>query len=358
MNKDCMLLFRSNLQGIEDYIEKFDKVKDYRRSYLANHIVKVNNERYVYFHNMLTPKKVIDKALRDFDKQYSYKYDRGYPLERVVKSNNKFYLGFFPKDLQYSTVIDSDLYGEEEEPFRIQVIEERFRIESYSNGSIVYDLLNDIKYFYDNKDIDFLLNLKRLVLNISTVASINRGVLKKNEEYFLLDGCKTNRMSDNLCKGRTCDKDSTKYQMGYITQPSNSGCDRLKFIPAVKIGSRYYQGRVTDNEPEAVMEASLVEKRYASSSVFNPVTHREGYEDLIESYIKGRLTPAGVMTSILTDVASNPFLVLRYNLVDLCRKYCIEIAPFRLDKYGYMVNDFGTRYSDLASERYKNNILI
>ena len=356
MNKDCMLLFRSNLRGIDDYIKKYEVIKNYRRSYLANHIIKVNNERYVYFNNVLTLKKVIDRALKDFDKQYSYRYDRGYQLERVVKSDNKFYLGCFPEDLQYSTIVESDLYEEQEEPYSVKVIDERFRIESYGNGSIVHDLLNDIKYFYDNKDIDFLLSLKRLKLNISTVASINRGMLKKNEEYFILDGCKTNRMSDNLGRGRTCDKNNTKYQMGYSIQPSDS--IRLDFIPTIKINNTLYKGRVTDNEAEAVMEANLVEQRYKSNYSFNPITYREGYEYLIEAYIKGSLTPEGVMHSILTDVASNPFLVLRYNLVALCRKYCIEIAPFRLDKYGYMVDDFGTRFSDLASERYKNNILI
>ena len=62
------------------------------------------------------------------------------------------------------------------------------------------------------------------------------------------------------------------------------------------------------------------------------------------------------MRDILTDVARNPFLVLRYNLVDLCRKYCIYISPFQLNNEGFMINLSGMRYSVLA-EKYIDGVL-
>ena len=58
----------------------------------------------------------------------------------------------------------------------------------------------------------------------------------------------------------------------------------------------------------------------------------------------------GLISETLADVAKNPSFILRYNLIDAYRRYCVKVSPFSLDGEGYMVNLNGTRYSGLAKK--------
>lgn len=90
--------------------------------------------------------------------------------------------------------------------------------------------------------------------------------------------------------------------------------------------------------------------------MFNPINFHRNHRYLLEKYVRDEITELGLQRDILADLAFNPFLILRYNLVDLCRKYCIYISPFKLDSEGYMINLSGTRYSDLAG-KYIDGVL-
>ena len=60
--------------------------------------------------------------------------------------------------------------------------------------------------------------------------------------------------------------------------------------------------------------------------MFNPINFHRNHRYLLEKYVRDEITELGLQRDILADLAFNSFLILRYNLVDLCRKYCIYIS--------------------------------
>ncbi len=119
-------------------------------------------------------------------------------------------------------------------------------------------------------------------------------------------------------------------------------------------GKRHYNNRrYCDNEVEAVYEAYKIEQSVIGSDsqyLFKPIYFHRNQKYLLGQYIKGEITGLGLIRETLSDVAKNPLLILRYNLIDACRKYCVKVSSFSLDEEGYIVNLNGTRYSDLAKK--------
>lgn len=355
------LVFRKDMTGVDEYVRWSAITSDLMRAYLYSKRSIIDGVSYIFYDGELIPEKKVLDAFNRFFGLYQKYLERGYNIDKIGSNAGTYSLGSFQDDYENCDFISSDFSSYACNPPKEQfsMSDGTIVIETYENGSIVRDLQNDTEYFYSNKDVEFLRRFREFPLELDIVASINEGILHRREKYDIVDGLESNRLSSNLVK--VCDYQSklNRYSVGYSILKQKLPSGRCEFIPEFWYKGRCYIGRHCDNEPEAICEAYKLENSVASSDrkyLFNPINFHRNHKHLLEKYVRGEITELGLLRDILTDVAKNPFLILRYNLVDLCRKYCIYISPFQLDNEGFMINFNGTRYVDLA-DKYMSGVL-
>lgn len=348
------LVFRKDMTGTDEYVKWTGITSDLMRSYLYSERVEANGVSSIAFRGQMIPEQQVLSCFNRFFYLYENYLERGYNIERISVQDGTYSLGAFADDYQNCDLNLSDFSSIDPKPLKekISLSNEMIAIEVYENGSIVTDMKNYVRYFYSNEDVDFLRRFKEFPLDFETVASINAGILKRNQKYEVVDGLETNRLSCNIRRVQQYQFLMNKFCLGYSLRKPKEG-ERSIFIPEFWYKGRCYIGRHCDNEPEAICEVFKLENRISKEDsiyLFNPTNYHRNQPTCVERYIKGEITELGLLRDTLADVANNPFLILRYNLIDLCRKFCIYIPPFKLDSEGFMTNLYGRRYSDLAKD--------
>lgn len=354
------LVFRKDMTGVTDYVSCLKQTSGLMKAYLYSQRSVVNGETCLFYEDTWLSDK---EVLNAFDK-YFYRYEkylsRGYEIQRVESNNGVFSLGSFSDDYENCELNcnDFNLYKHNSPKERFLLFDDSISVEVYDRGCILTDMKTNIRYLYALKDIDFLKRFKEFPFEMEIVAKINCGLLEKKEKYEVLDGLSINRLPGNLVKISDNQRRLLQYSRGYMIH-GHLDSGRCKFLPKIWYKGRCYFGRPCDNEPEAICEAYMLEHGIAGDDeqyLFNPIFSHRLHQDSLEKYVRGEITELGLQRDILDGLVHNPFLILRYNLIDLCRKFCIYIYPFELDAEGFMINENGTRYSELA-ERAMNGAL-
>lgn len=355
------LIFRKDYSGVLDYFEWCEKTRELMYAYMYSDRVIQDDISYIYFRgNLISESKVLE-AFQRFFGIYQEKLSRGYYIERISCNNGLYSLGSFKEDYENCEFISTDFrsYAKNEPISSYFTSNGTILIETYDNGSIVTDIKNNTKYYYSNDNVEFLRTFREFPLEIELVASINNGLLGKKEKFDIVDGLDSNRLSSNIRKVSHSQGILNKFSVGYSVRKELLKTGRREFVPEFWYRGKCISGRHCDNEPEAICETYKISQcsvGYDKQFLFNPINSHTNHEYLVESYVKGEITELGLIRDVLSDIAKNPFLVLRYNLIELCRKYCIYINPFKLDNEGYMINFNGTRYSELA-KKYCDGVL-
>ena len=137
--------------------------------------------------------------------------------------------------------------------------------------------------------------------------------------FAMMENCYQRRMFWMLSIG----------SLGFIRDIWRGDTISIRLVIMMEYWGKCYYGRPCDNEPEAICETYELEQRVSSTDriyLFNPINFHRNHRYLLEKYVRDEITELGLQRDILADLAFNPFLILRYNLVDLCRKYCIYIS--------------------------------
>ena len=354
MNYNC-LVFRKDKRGIVEFADWSKKASSLMQAFLYAQRQEVNGETCFFCDDTWFPEKKVHNAFDIFFSIYRENLDRGYDIGRLSYTKDDYSLGSFSDDYENCELNCSDfsLDDQNQPKEKFSLFDNSILVEVYENGCILLDVKSETKYFYSLKDINFFKSFKEFPLEMEIVAKINTGKLEKKQKYKVLDGISTNRLPGNLLRVNDNQDRLLKYSSGYVTLKKHYDTGRCIFIPEFWYKGRCYQGRECDNEPEAICESYLLEHLYSKEDeqyLFNPIFYRRYNQDALERYVKGEITELGLQREILKGLAHNPFLILRYNLMSLCRKFCIYIYPFRLDEEGFMINGSGTRYSELAEK--------
>ena len=349
------LVFRKDMTGVDEYVRWANITSDLMRAYLYSKRSVIDEVSYIYYDGELIPEKKVLDAFNRFFGLYQKYLERGYNIDKIGSNAGIYSLGSFQDDYENCDFISSDFSSYVCNPPKEQfsMSDGMTVIQVYDNGSIVRDVKNATTYYYSNEDVEFFRRFKEFPLELEIAAQINLGLLKRREKYDIVDGLECNRLSNNLIKVRSYQSVLNQYSKGYSVRKQKLPTGRCEFIPEFWYKGRCFIGRHCDNEPEAVCETYELEHRVSgvdSKYLFNPTNFHRNHRNQLEKFIRGEITELGLMRDVLTDVAKNPFLILRYNLVDICRKYCIYVSPFQLDDEGYMINFNGTRYADLADK--------
>ena len=142
-----------------------------------------------------------------------------------------------------------------------------------------------------------------------------------------------------------------KYCRGYSSH-LNEDHKHDVFTVAMCYKGSLYKGKICETEIEAACERFRLETESVHEDdwkyLFNIKNNHlnQGWE--FEKFIRGEITQLGLLRKTLEMVARNPYLVIRFNLSDLCRSMCINIQSFMVDERGYIVNHYGVSYSALA----------
>ena len=140
------------------------------------------------------------------------------------------------------------------------------------------------------------------------------------------------------------------YRRGYKCQENAD--KRALFKPCFAYLNHMEWGIICDNEVDAACEALRLERTYISPEdkkiLYHPEQDMRNCVSDYEKYLMGEYTSLGLLRAVLQNIAYNPFLMIRYGLCELSKELGVLITPFRLDKQGFIVNDYGVRYSELA----------
>ena len=361
------LIFRKDLEEYNHFREWRGKSSELRKKFIHPEVVVKDGVRYMNYKGKLLKECEVAKAFEKSFKITKSRLERGYDIKKITKEDGFYYLGCFKEDEENCEFAYNDFYNgvSSELDKRIVMSEENTIIDMYENGSIVQDLQTNSTYYYSNEDIEFFQILREFPFDWETAAMRNEGILKRKKYmYDIIDGLEENRMSDNFRIVVYNQKILNQFKLGYTVSGKKRDTGRCDFRVCIwyfgnVYGKRHYtDGRHCDNEVEAVCEAYKIEQSATGSDnqyLFNPIYFHRNQKHLLEQYIKGEITELGLIRQTLAYTAKNPVLILRYNLVDACRKYCVKISPFSLDEEGYMVNFNGTRYSDLAKSMSGEN---
>lgn len=346
------LLFREDTTGLDQYVKWCGKTSELMKVYLNAPRQVINGVSMVEFQGQLIPEEKIFSCFNKFFGIYDSYLERGYDIRRICESNGLYSLGAFSDDYKNCQYNCSDFtrIGCNQPKSKFSMGNGTTVIEMYNTSSIVRDLKTDATYYYSNKDVDFLRRFKEFHLDLETVAILNYGQVKKSEKYEILDGLESNRLVSNISKVANYQYQMNKFFLGYASRPAN-GKERYTFVPRCWYRGHCYIGRQCDNEPEAICEAYKLELSTVGSDreyLFNPINYHRNQRYLVERFVRDEISELGLMRDTLSEVACNPFLILRFGLVELCRKFCIYVPPFKLDEQGFMINLKGNRYSDLA----------
>ena len=355
------LIFRKDMTGVDEYVKWVGITSDLMKAYLCSQRQYSNGVSYIEYEGELIPEQKILDAFNRFFSFYQKYLSRGYDIGQIDSTDGIYSVGSFQDDYENCDFISTDFssYATNQPKEQFSMSNGMTVIEVYDNGSIIKDLKSNSIYFYSNEDVNFLRTFKEFPLEPEIVAQINLGLLKSKEKYEFIDGLDSNRLSTNIIKVKNQQSILNQYTRGYSIRKEKLVTERCEFVPIFWYRGKCYTGRHCDNEPEAICETYDLERKISgidSRYLFNPINFHRNHKNLVEKYVKGEITELGLVRDVLADVAKNPFLILRYNLVDLCRKYCIYINPFKLDADGFMINLSGVKYSALA-EQYINGAL-
>lgn len=355
------LVFRKDMVGVDEYVKWTGITSDLMKTYLYSQRTIIDGVSFIYYDGKLIPEKNVLDAFNRFFGIYQKYLERGYDIDKIGNNDGVYSLGSFEDDYKNCEFISSDFssYVCNQPKEKFSMSKGATVIEVYENGSIVRDLQKDSTYYYSNEDINFFRRFNEFPFELEMAAQINLGLLKRNEKYEIVDGLESNRLSNNFIKVHNWQGVLNRFTVGYSVRKQRLSTGRCEFIPEFWYRGKCYTGRHCDNEPEAICETYELEQRFSGEDrqyLFNPINFHRNHRYLLEKYVRGEITELGFARDVLSDVAVNPFFILRYNLVDLCRKYCIYISPFKLDSEGYMINLSGTRYSDLA-KKYVDGVL-
>lgn len=299
---------------------------------------------------------VINQVKKELNRLYDINLGRGYDIKKIVKQDDEFFLGCFDEDILNCQYIADDFEsGVCNKPSEILSFSKDTQIvEIYENGLICRDLPSDSTYYFSTEALNRFKEADGFPLDIRESYNLYRtSPLKvRAEQVDIADGLDSNRLKDNLrksvcgqCYYNHYNQYETTYRGGYEYQNG-------VFHPYVHYKSKTYHGRDCDNEVEACCEIYILEQEVVKECdrefLFNPRNNHLNQRHLVEKYIRGEINQRGLLRDTLTDVANNPYLILRFCLVEECRSLCIPIQSFKLSGNGFIVNSYGERYSDFA----------
>lgn len=340
---------RVGLNQLKEYeIELIELYREYQNG------VRFKNSRgvlCVQFEGRYIPVEKVEMAFQEIEKRFNEYLKRGYDIEKIESGKDGIYhLGYFEEDASnYNYKPDDFGSGISRKPTEILPLAENTQIiEVYERGLIARDLPSNSSYYFSPEVLGYFLYINKFDIDIlNTYARHGKGRPKRGMSVILADGLSVNYMCNNFMEVPTKWKKRNEFGKGYIRLRGNNG--RYNFTPLIYEGSSKAS---CDNEVEVCCEAYVFEQEKAGKDrayFFNPACSHVNQRHLIEEYIRGEITELGILRDTLTDVAHNPFLVLRYNLIELCRQFCIHIEPFILSHHGVIVNKYGVEYSALAS---------
>ena len=227
----------------------------------------------------------------------------------------------------------------------IHYLEDGKTIEECVNGLICKGFVPNKTVYHNSDKLDS-------ILHGSWYQFYNNEGKVSRRDYFTIpkDGLLENMLEENILLGRKQEVKHNNYS-NEILQLGNVKGGRYTFV----VGNRTY-----DNEPEAAFSCYNQNKKtlvgIEEEYIFNPLLNHINQRDALESYIRGELTKGDLLLETLEDVANNPFLILKYNLMQLCEDNKMSVAGFQINDNGLMVNKYGVSYSVLADYYYKGKL--
>lgn len=335
---------KKNAGQLPELLEEYSHGKRYRDA--SGILCICFNEAYIAVEN-------VETFLERFNKIYDKYLRRGYDLKKIESDKDGFfYLGYFEEDDINCPYTVNDFCGVPcNKPNEIITLCNNTQIvEVYKNGLIARDLPSDSTYYFSPEDLGYFIKIDGLNLDIRNAYIRHYGNPHRRMYISQIDGLEANRMKENFREVPYKWLDKNKYNRGYCISGyrSKDGKGRFTFTLC---GVR---GRDTDTEAEACTERYVIEQKLGGGDcLFNPAYNHINQRYLLERYIRGEITSLDLVRDTLTDVAQNPYLILRYHLEELCRQLCVVIEPFKLDRGGMIVNQNGVSFSALAELYFK-----
>ena len=73
----------------------------------------------------------------------------------------------------------------------------------------------------------------------------------------------------------------------------------------------------------------------------DPLNYFRGSDDILDLLRTGKIDSEESKVMLLQKYARNVWYIARYNLFEECEKYHIDIAPYRLNVGGYLIDSSG-----------------
>lgn len=335
------------LQSMREYQELIQYIiteNDKGRQFHKEDIIEFNGRKYKF--------STIASYINSFASMYNKLYVRGFGLPKIAKQGEQYYLGSFDEDyidLGYSY---NDLYNSGKHDFEeISLKDGKQTVLVCENGLICHDMEFNITRYFSLRDLDDIVRRGYFHTDIAVCARKTLNLHFREDIAEHIDGFRDNMLAENLRIATVGQNALNKYGKGYVSRSRKEyKHDSFKVIFIYR--GKLFEGRKCDNEIAAACERYKLENEVVSDEdrafLYNVKNNHLNLRSEVEQYIKGEITLLGLQKKTLELVACNPFLVFRYNLAEECRKFCINIEPFKMSEDGYIINQYGVSFSQLA----------
>jgi hypothetical protein len=331
---DELLEFLSKVQTT-DILSILEDMKNFRR------YSKVDSKLYFNFKGTEYEDRAFEIAIRKMNGILKSIYkDEIESLPKIFEKGGVYHLCNSSSKFEADEVVNLSVVES-----TIHYLEDGKTVEECFNGLICKGFIPNKAVYHDSDKLDS-------ILNGSWYQFYNNEGKVGRRDYFTTpkDGVSENMLEENILLGRKEEVKHNNYS-NEILQLGNAKGGRYTFV----VGSRTY-----DNEPEAAFSCYSqnnktsvgIEEEY----IFNPVLNHVNQLDALDRYIKGELTKRDLLLETLEDVARNPFLILKYNLMQLCEDNKVSVAGFQINNNGLMVNQYNVSYSVMADYYFKGKL--
>lgn len=283
---------------------------------------------------------------------YNKLYVRGFGLPTIIKQGEQYYLGSFEEDYSNLGYTYQDLYNSGKHSFEeISLRDGKQRVLICENGLICNDTEFNVTRYFSLRDLDDIQRRGYFHTDITTSARRVLNIHYKEDIAEHIDGFRDNLLAENLRIATAGQNSLNKYCKGFTSRCRKGGKQDSFKVTFVYKG-RMFEGRKCNNEVAAACERYKLENESVTDEdrmfLYNVKNNHLNLRDELEQYIRGEITALGLQKKTLELVACNPFLIFRYNLAEECRKFCINIETFQMNENGYMTNQYGVSFSQLA----------
>jgi hypothetical protein len=112
------------------------------------------------------------------------------------------------------------------------------------------------------------------------------------------------------------------------------------FTPSIRIDGELILGSSKHDELSVCLAQRDLELSKRSYNV-DPLNYFRGSDDILDLLRTGKIDSEESKVMLLQKYARNVWYIARYNLFEECEKYHIDIAPYRLNVGGYLIDSSG-----------------